>query len=202
MLPADQASQRRWLLWADTYYHDEYLVIEGYGMISFMPGPPPRPPVGLQLTRASRLVSRAFDDALSAAGGSLPVWLVLISLKTQQLGSQRQLAGSVGVQEATLSHHLNAMVDQGLLTRERDPANRRVHQVRLTEAGEAVFVQLRSAAFEFDQRLRIGISDSQVATFERLLGRFVDNVAPPGGQLTQVGDNPDADRPVARGGRR
>jgi MarR family transcriptional regulator, transcriptional regulator for hemolysin len=167
-----------------------------------MPGPPPRPPVGLQLTRASRLVTRAFDDALSAAGGSLPVWLVLISLKTQQLGSQRQLAESVGVREATLSHHLNAMVDQGLLTRERDPANRRVHQVRLTEAGEAVFVQLRSAAFEFDQRLRSGVSDGQVATFERLLGRLVDNVAPPGGRLAQVGHNSDADRLVARGGRR
>jgi MarR family transcriptional regulator for hemolysin len=122
-------------------------------------------------------VSRAFDEALAAAGGSLPVWLVLISLKGQEAGNQRQLAESVGIQEATLSYHLKAMADQGLLTRERDPANRRVHQVRLTEAGEAAFLRLRTAAIRFDQQLRVGISDKQVATLERLLGRLEDNVA-------------------------
>jgi MarR family transcriptional regulator for hemolysin len=105
------------------------------------------------------------------------VWLVLISLKGQEAGNQRQLAESVGVQEATLSYHLKAMADQGLLTRERDPANRRVHQVRLTEAGEAAFIRLRTAAMLFDQQLRGGLSDHQVATLERLLGRLVANVA-------------------------
>ena len=53
---------------------------------------------GLDLTRVSRTVSRAFDDALGEAGGSLPVWLVLISLKRGQLASQRELADAVGVQ--------------------------------------------------------------------------------------------------------
>ena len=33
---------------------------------------PPRPPVGLQLTRAAKTVGRGFDVALSGAGGSLP----------------------------------------------------------------------------------------------------------------------------------
>jgi len=115
--------------------------------------PPARPPIGLQLTRAARSVSRAFDDALAEAGGSLPVWLVLISLKSQQPGNQRELADAVGIREATLTHHLNAMDAQGLVTRRRDPANRRVHLVELTEAGEAAFLRLRSAAAGFDQRL-------------------------------------------------
>jgi MarR family transcriptional regulator for hemolysin len=141
-----------------------------------MNGPPVRTPIGLQLTQASRVVSRGFDEALSAAGGSLPIWLILLSLKAATLGSQRDLAESVGVQEATISHHLNTMVGQGLLTRERDPANRRVHQVRLTEAGEAAFLRLRDAAMAFDQRLRRGLSDSQTRALERLLGRLVANV--------------------------
>jgi hypothetical protein len=47
--------------------------------------PPAAPPIGLDLTRVARVVSRAFDDALAAAGGSLPVWLVLISLKARTL---------------------------------------------------------------------------------------------------------------------
>jgi MarR family transcriptional regulator for hemolysin len=122
-------------------------------------------------------VSRAFDDALAQAGGSVPVWLVLISLKSQQVRNQRELAEAVGIREATLTHHLNAMDEQGLITRRRDPANRRVHQVELTEAGEDAFQRLRGAAAAFDQRLRAGLSGDEVSQLEALLGRLAANVA-------------------------
>jgi len=137
---------------------------------------PARTPLGLHLTRAARTVSRAFDDALAQAGGSIPVWLVLISLKSQQLRNQRELAEAVGIREATLTHHLNAMDEQGLITRRRDPANRRVHQVELTEAGEAAFQRMRGAATAFDQKLRAGFSDDEVAELETLLSRLAANV--------------------------
>jgi MarR family transcriptional regulator, transcriptional regulator for hemolysin len=140
---------------------------------------PERPPIGLQLARTAKSVSRAFDDALAQAGGSLPVWLVLISLKSRPLGNQRELAEAVGIREATLTHHLNAMDAQGLVTRRRDPANRRVHLVELTEAGEAAFVRLRDAAFAFNERLRRGFSDGDLAGLEELLGRLGRNVAGP-----------------------
>ena len=137
---------------------------------------PARTPLGLHLTRAARTVSRAFDDALAQAGGSIPVWLVLISLKSQQLRNQRELAEAVGIREATLTHHLNAMDEQGLITRRRDPANRRVHLVELTDAGEAAFERLRGAAGAFDKKLRAGFSDDEVAELETLLSRLAANV--------------------------
>jgi MarR family transcriptional regulator, transcriptional regulator for hemolysin len=137
---------------------------------------PDRPPVGLHLARVARETGRAFDAALAAAGGSLPVWLVLISLKSRELANQRALAEAVGVQEATLTHHLNAMETRGLITRRRDPANRRVHQVELTPEGDAMFLRLRTAATEFDQRLRAGLSADDLARFEQVLDRLRDNV--------------------------
>ena len=138
---------------------------------------PSRPPIGLHLARTARSVSRAFDDALAEAGGSVPVWLVLISLKSQQVRNQRELAEAVGIREATLTHHLNAMDEQGLITRRRDPANRRVQVVELTEAGESAFEQMRGAATAFDQRLRSGLSGDEVSQLEALLGRLAANVA-------------------------
>ncbi len=142
----------------------------------------PRPvqqPLGLHLTRVSRTVSRAFDDALAGAGGSLPVWLVLISLKSGQLASQRELAEAVGVQGATLTHHLNAMESAGLVTRRRDPANRRLHLVELTPDGDELFLRLRDAAMAFDQRLRAGFSDTEASQLETFLTRLRDNDSPP-----------------------
>ena len=141
--------------------------------------PAPRnPPIGLHLSAAARTVARAFDDALGEAGGSMPVWLVLLNLKIRrQVANQRELAAAVGIREATLTHHLNAMESDGLLTRRRDPGNRRVHLVELTEAGEAAFARLRDAALAFDRRLRHGIVAEEVAAFEGVLDRLAANVA-------------------------
>jgi MarR family transcriptional regulator for hemolysin len=140
-------------------------------------GRPAREPLGLRLTRVSRTVSRAFDDALAEAGGSLPVWVVLISLKGGQIASQRELAGAVGIQGATLSHHLNAMESAGLVTRRRDPRNRRLHVVELTPDGDALFARLREAAAAFDRRLRAGLTEHDADRLEALLDRLRDNVS-------------------------
>jgi MarR family transcriptional regulator for hemolysin len=130
----------------------------------------------LQLARTARAVSRAFDEALAAAGGSLPVWLVLLNLKIRQVANQRELAAAVGVREPTLTHHLNAMEARGLVARRRDPGNRRVQLVELTDAGEEVFVRLRDAAVAFDRRLRRGLSRDALADLEDVLGRLASNV--------------------------
>jgi MarR family transcriptional regulator, transcriptional regulator for hemolysin len=141
-----------------------------------MPGPA-QPPIGLYVARVGRDASRAFDAALTTAGGSQPVWLVLISLKSRQLANQRELADAVGIQEATLTHHLNAMETAGLITRRRDPANRRVHLVELTPAGDALFFRLRETAVAFDERLRSGLSDADLARLRELLDRLQRNVS-------------------------
>ncbi len=136
---------------------------------------PTRPPIGLTLARIAKSVSRAFDAALAEAGGSTPTWLVLIAVKTRAMGNQRELAESIGIKGATLTHHLNAMEADGLLTRRRDPANRRVHVVELTDAGEQAFFRLAAAAQSFDKRLRDGFTEAEITTLERLLHRLQTN---------------------------
>ena len=141
----------------------------------FPPGPPARPPLGLHLARATKEISKAFDDALAEADGSGPMWLVLISLKTRPRASQRELADAVGIREATLTHHLNAMDASGLITRRRDPENRRVHLVELTAAGEEAFFRMRSAALAFNARLQAGFGEDELAEFGRVLDRLRGN---------------------------
>jgi MarR family transcriptional regulator, transcriptional regulator for hemolysin len=131
------------------------------------PGPPASLPLGLHLARAARDITRAFDDALAEAGGSQPVWLVL--------ASQRELADAVGIREATLTHHLNAMDASGLITRRRDPENRRVHLVALTPAGEEAFFRMRTAALAFNARLQAGFGEKELAEFGRVLDRLRGN---------------------------
>jgi MarR family transcriptional regulator for hemolysin len=104
---------------------------------------------------------------------------VLVSLVAGRHGAQRDLAEAVGVEGPTLTHHLNRMEAAGLITRTRVPANRRVHQVELTAAGQATFQRLVGPVSAFDQRLRRGFTDDELDGLRGLLARLRANVAGP-----------------------
>jgi MarR family transcriptional regulator for hemolysin len=152
-------------------------------------GPPKETPIGLLLSQTAKRLSRAFDDALVAAGGSLPMWLILVSLIRQGKLSHGELAQCVGVQGPTLTHHLDAMADQGLILRERLPDNRRVQVASLTPAGVAAFHRLRGAAAKHDRRMRSSLSDAELAQMRTLLTRLAQNFAPSPSQDHQESQN-------------
>ena len=139
---------------------------------------PPGPPLGLFLTRSARVVERAFDDALAKVGGSTPVWLTLLAVKTGRGRNQRELAAVIGIHGATLTHHLNGMERAGLLLRQRQPDNRRQHQVELTDAGLALFHACRKTAVAFDQQLRQNLDQERLAAFADTLEQLRHNAAP------------------------
>jgi len=148
---------------------------------------PATEPLGLQLARTAKVVSRAVEDALTEVGGTLPTWLILVSLKGHQHEAQRQIAAAVGVEGPTLTHHLNRLERDGLVQRTRDPENRRAHRVTLTPAGESAFLRMAGAMQAFDHRLRAGLTEQQLGQLAETLGLLRDNAlreditAPTGG---------------------
>ena len=148
-------------------------------------------PIGVLLTNVSRDISRAFDAALEAVGGSRSSWLVLMALKRGPLRNQRELAAVVGVEGATLSHHLNGMEAAGLVTRRRDPANRRMHLVELTPAGEDAFLRMLGTVVAFDRQLRSGIDEADLAVVEQTLYRLLANVTTPITPATELTSVPN-----------
>jgi MarR family transcriptional regulator for hemolysin len=136
---------------------------------------PTEEPIGLFVTRSAKTIARAFDGALDAHGGSLPSWLVLASLAGGLHQSQRSIAVAVGVEGPTLTHHLDRMEAAGLVTRTRDPQNRRAHRVALTPEGREQFLALLGAVQGFDRELRAGLTAAELAMLRGLLQRLVDN---------------------------
>lgn len=135
-------------------------------------------PVGLLVSRTAKTLSRAFDDALVAAGGSTSTWLVLSALVTGEHRTQGELAETVGIRQPTLTHHLDTMEGAGFVTRLREPENRRVQRVVVTDAGQQLFLRLRRAAGSFDGRLRAGLDDDEVARLRTVLAQLVENAQP------------------------
>jgi MarR family transcriptional regulator for hemolysin len=109
---------------------------------------------------------------MAEAGGSASTWQVLVLVRAQKWGTQAEMAEEMGITGATLTHHLNLLENRGLVRRWRDPGNRRVQNVELTEAGIELFDRLRVVAQAHDQRLRSGLSDEEVARLGDLLGKL------------------------------
>jgi MarR family transcriptional regulator for hemolysin len=135
-------------------------------------------PIGLLVARTAKALARAFEEHLAAVGGSAATWLVLSSLADGGHRTQGDLAAAVGVRSPTLTHHLDGLERAGLVTRDRDPANRRVQRVALTDAGEALFVRQRRSAAAFHGRLKAGLDDDELGRLRRLLAQLVENSQP------------------------
>src|SRR5215212_10414833 len=123
-----------------------------------MSRPPLIPPIGLRLARTARVVTQAFERALAEAGGSAAAWQVLVLVRSQDWGTQAEMAAAMGISGATLTHHLNALERQGLVRRWREDGNRRVQRTELTDEGIALFDRLRDVAVAHDQRLAATLS--------------------------------------------
>lgn len=138
--------------------------------------PPAQPPIGMLVARVGKALDRAFDDALAAAGGTRPTWLILLAVKSGAGGTQAGLARHVGISGPTLIHHLDRLESAGVVERTRDPANRRPYSISLTSDGDELFLRLRSAAVAFDSRLRNGITERSIGELRRVLSRLSDNL--------------------------
>jgi MarR family transcriptional regulator, transcriptional regulator for hemolysin len=129
----------------------------------------------LDVARTGRLLNRAFDEALAEVGGSSSMWLVAVALHRGGHARQRDIAEAIGVEDATLTHHLNRMEQAGLVTRRREPTNRRNQVVELTTDGEALFERMLTMVIAFDKRLRRGLTNVELAQLIGLLERLRHN---------------------------
>jgi MarR family transcriptional regulator, transcriptional regulator for hemolysin len=137
---------------------------------------PPGTPLGLQLALTAKLVSRAFNDVLAEAGGSIPMWLVLNSLKQERRRTQLELAQAIGIEGPTLTRHLDGLEESGLVVRHRDTGDRRAVRVELTEAGEQLHASLLKGVIAFNKRLTSGVGEPELERLNRTLARLADNV--------------------------
>jgi len=134
------------------------------------------PPIGLQLARTSKVVGRAFNDALDEVGGSLPVWLILTTLRGEAHASQQALARAVGIEGPTLTRHLDQLEAGGLVRRVPQAGDRRAVRVEPTEAGLALHARMLEVVIAFNRRLTAGLTGDDLDALRRLLDALEANV--------------------------
>lgn len=93
-----------------------------------------------------------------------------------------ELSEAACVEASALSHMLRHLVAKQLISRQRDPAERRSVQIFLTEQGADVAHRCRTLSAGHEQALLAGLAGEDVAALRSTLGKMLANVdeQPPG----------------------
>lgn len=126
------------------------------------------------LDHLARVGRRAAETSMSP-GGLRPRHLIALKLLSEHgPASQQGLAEALSLDPSNVVGLLNELEERGLITRRRDPADRRRHIVELSATGqtELCLAQTRLSLVEDD--LLGALSAAERATLYQLLARVVD----------------------------
>ncbi|MFE2286984.1 MarR family winged helix-turn-helix transcriptional regulator [Streptomyces sp. NPDC059443] len=133
------------------------------------PHPPQR--LGLLLAWHGSVTQTRMKKALSAAGLTPRHAMTLMHLADGPVG-QRALAERLDVDPSVLVGILNDLEGDGLAERRRDPADRRRHNVAITDAGAVVLARTNAALDAVELGLFAGLSDQDQDVLRGLLARI------------------------------
>ena len=100
----------------------------------------------MDLVRAGGMLQP--DNLIPGQSISVSQAFALHELDTDVALSQRDLAERLHLEKSSVSRLAAEMERKGLLVRERDPGNRRLYRLRLTDSGRALHASMASAFHE------------------------------------------------------
>ncbi|OXM66173.1 MULTISPECIES: MarR family winged helix-turn-helix transcriptional regulator [Amycolatopsis] len=130
--------------------------------------------LGASLARIVRRLMKAEEPVLREHGLSMWAYAALSSLAERPATSQLALAKAIGYDKTRLIGLLDELAEAGLVVRERDPADRRSHIVRLTPDGEARHAAARAGIRALEDELLGALSAAEQRAFRAMLARIAD----------------------------
>lgn len=101
--------------------------------------------------------------------------LMLIYLSEEEW-TQRRLARQLSITESGLVRMLDTLQEQNLIERHRIPGDRRSSLIKLTPAAEEMMERVSMQTSQLSHKLAEGVSDDELSTTVRVLGRLFDNI--------------------------
>jgi len=130
--------------------------------------------LGKTLAMASKSMREHFNAALAEVGSTFHTYVLLRAAEQEPGLSHRELAEQLGIEGATVTHHVDRLVSEGLIARERDAGDRRVWRITLTAEGRSQLQRASVIAEQVDTEFRSHFDAGELDTLELLLGRILD----------------------------
>jgi MarR family transcriptional regulator, organic hydroperoxide resistance regulator len=132
--------------------------------------------VGYRIKLLSQLLSRHFQEMLEPHGLTPFHWLVLCCLWEQDGLPTSHLGDRLCQVGGTLTGVIDRMEERSLVRRERDPLDRRIFRIWLTEAGRQLEAVLPNHSAELRERALKGLSQAERQLFSEWIDRMIANL--------------------------
>jgi DNA-binding MarR family transcriptional regulator len=128
-----------------------------------------RKDLGAMAARLTRDLIAMERPILAAHEVSMWGYVVLSALRDEPARTQAALARTIGADKTRLIGVLDTLQERGLIEREPDPADRRVHLLQLTAAGRRLHTALRADIRAAETRLLARLPKPDREAFVRSL---------------------------------
>jgi MarR family transcriptional regulator, organic hydroperoxide resistance regulator len=136
----------------------------------------PEKSLGYQVRRCHRRFDRLLAASLAPHGLKIGFWYYLRVLWIKDGVTQRHLSEMTNVTENTTATLIDGMIKDGLVTRERNPADRREMCVSLTTKGRRLEGELLSYAIGINEAATRGIKARDLEVCARVLKQMSLNL--------------------------
>jgi DNA-binding MarR family transcriptional regulator len=128
--------------------------------------------VGFLLARTGRGAWLRFEQALRPLGLRPRHVVILMELRDRETTTQQALLDDLRFDPGNLVELLNDLEEQGFAERQRDPADRRRHMVRITQRGRARLADAEDALGDSEEEVLASLSQRQREQLRSLLLRI------------------------------
>lgn len=124
-------------------------------------------------TLGNRLSQELGDVYASRFGISIPEWRLIAHLSEHRNVSIREIFARVAMDKTKVSRAAARLELIGIVEKNVNPADRRLVELKLTDAGRALFEQIAPLALSYEAEVLSSLTAEEADTFRRLLGKLI-----------------------------
>ncbi len=132
--------------------------------------------IALKLVLLAKKMRQSFDQEVEAIGLSSAKWTLIAVVARRPGATQKTIADLLNVTEVSAGRMVDRLCGDGYLRRSPHPEDRRAYCVFLTDAAQPLLERLGALAEINEQQAFAGISDTDLAQFEKTLAAVEANV--------------------------
>ena len=132
--------------------------------------------VGFITNRVSKKMADAFNDRLIPLGVTRVQWMALYYLGIDEGISQKELGEKMNIKDSTVARLIDRMEREDLVVRAKDPTDRRISSLNLSEKGKIMREELLIEGENMSEVFSRNITDEEMEVFKYVLNKMIDNI--------------------------
>jgi DNA-binding MarR family transcriptional regulator len=117
----------------------------------------------------------AADEQLAAMEVTSAQFIILVTLSVGLAKSASDLCKGISYDAGAMTRMIDRLEEKGLLRRSRDPGDRRLVNLELTEKGNAALPRMRDSSMRVLNRFLQGFTKAEARQLESFLTRMLEN---------------------------